>query len=352
MKPIVLYGMPRPQGGANTESAATCLLWRSMGIPVTILPAGPEPPDNPWPARLAAAGCKIMPEIKPDDLVRQPWLFRSIVVDFACERAVRNWDRLACMNCQLIHVPCHCFTMHHEEEAFRHRPPTVVMFQSEYQRWCLSLQYAAWGVPEERQRLIHGAFDPSAFPFDPRPHIAGTPFRVGRLARDVPAKWPPKLWKIIDAASEQIPLQGDCMGWADHLIPHSGKPPVNVFTRLPGSMPTSEYLANLHALLCVNEPDLPENWPRIGLEAMSAGVPIIADNVGGWREMIVHGETGLLCDSSAEAVAALVELAREEAFRMKLVTQARESLATLADPKIIGRAWQKIFCELSGNCSC
>jgi glycosyltransferase involved in cell wall biosynthesis len=80
---------------------------------------------------------------------------------------------------------------------------------------------------------------------------------------------------------------------------------------------------------------------------MAAGVPIIADNRGGWRELIQHGETGLLCDSSAEAAAAIVELANEEGFRMKLIDNARKSMATLADPQAIGASWVRIFRNLS-----
>ena len=44
MKTIVVLGCGRPVGGGNVENAATCLLWRSLGIPVTIIPASPQAP--------------------------------------------------------------------------------------------------------------------------------------------------------------------------------------------------------------------------------------------------------------------------------------------------------------------
>ena len=43
-----------------------------------------------------------------------------------------------------------------------------------------------------------------------------------------------------------------------------------------------------------------ENWPRAGLEAMAAGVPIVAQNDWGWREMIEHGVTGFLGGDDCE----------------------------------------------------
>jgi len=37
-----------------------------------------------------------------------------------------------------------------------------------------------------------------------------------------------------------------------------------------------------------------EGFPRSILEAMRAGLPVIASNVGGVREAVIHGKTGLL----------------------------------------------------------
>jgi glycosyltransferase involved in cell wall biosynthesis len=89
-----------------------------------------------------------------------------------------------------------------------------------------------------------------------------------------------------------------------------------------------------------------ENWPRIGLECMAAGVPIIADARGGWLEMLEHNKTGILADSPEEASAALVLLATDETFRLWVADQARGSLGTLADPKVLGEQWRNLFSAL------
>jgi glycosyltransferase involved in cell wall biosynthesis len=348
---VVLFGCPRTEGGANTEAGHTALLWRSMGIPVTVLPTAQEPPENPWPKMLADAGCVVKPEIKPDNLVRQPWLFRSIIVDFACERAVRQWNKLARMGCRLIHCPTHCFTQPWEHDAFRHRPPTVVVFESRFQRDCLSLQYSSYGVPESRMVVIHGAFNQDAFPFAPRAHGPREPFAVGRLARPVEAKWPRRLVDILIKAGEHspVPIEGDLMGWTPSMEKFSGKLPAWIYARGPCSLPVPEYLSGLHAMLAVG--DCYENWSRVVLEAFAVGVPVIADRRGGLREQIVHGETGFLCDTVEEAAEAIVRLACDEKLRLRIARQARGSLATLANPQTIGHAWGKVFCELSGKCS-
>lgn len=43
-------------------------------------------------------------------------------------------------------------------------------------------------------------------------------------------------------------------------------------------------------------PSEKESFGLVALEAMACGVPVVATNVGGLPEVIVHGETGFLCD--------------------------------------------------------
>lgn len=87
-----------------------------------------------------------------------------------------------------------------------------------------------------------------------------------------------------------------------------------------------------------------ENWPRIGLEAMSTGVPVIAENQWGWREMIVHGETGFLANNDQEYAYYAGYLAMNEDARQKIIKNARERLVEeLAKPEVIRTGWQRVF---------
>ncbi len=43
-------------------------------------------------------------------------------------------------------------------------------------------------------------------------------------------------------------------------------------------------------------PSLEDNCPMVVIEAMAAGVPVVAAKVGGVPELVTHGVTGLLCD--------------------------------------------------------
>jgi hypothetical protein len=63
------------------------------------------------------------------------------------------------------------------------------------------------------------------------------------------------------------------------------------------------------------------------LLAMSAGVPVVASNVGGLPEIIRHGENGLLVDNAPESIAAaLRQLLDNPAFARRIGDAARRTV--------------------------
>ena len=63
------------------------------------------------------------------------------------------------------------------------------------------------------------------------------------------------------------------------------------------------------------------------LLAMSAGVPVVASDVGGLPEIIRHGENGLLVDNTPQAIAAAVRLLLDDpAFARRLGDAARRTV--------------------------
>jgi len=67
-------------------------------------------------------------------------------------------------------------------------------------------------------------------------------------------------------------------------------------------------------------PSLKEGFPRTAIEAMAAGKPIIATNVGGTSEAIVDGETGILVPAKNIEVmtSTILKLARDKNLQNKL----------------------------------
>ena len=95
-------------------------------------------------------------------------------------------------------------------------------------------------------------------------------------------------------------------------------------------------------------PSLEDNCPMVVLEAMAAGVPVVASGVGGVPDLVEDGNTGLLCDphrpsTITQAVDALLgnpNLAESIARKAKARARAR------FHPKTIAERHLKIYQEV------
>ena len=75
-------------------------------------------------------------------------------------------------------------------------------------------------------------------------------------------------------------------------------------------------------------PSIYEGLPTVLLEAMSCGLPVVATNIGGIREVISSGENGILFSpgSPKEMADAIIKLLNDESLRIKLGSNARETI--------------------------
>jgi len=105
-----------------------------------------------------------------------------------------------------------------------------------------------------------------------------------------------------------------------------------------------EHIANCDALVL---PSYAEGLPRTVLEAMSMGKPVIATDVVGCRDLVVDGETGLLCEArDAEALANAIRdfLLLSPQARGAMGTAGRERVVTqFADARVL--AQYDDFCQ-------
>jgi len=56
------------------------------------------------------------------------------------------------------------------------------------------------------------------------------------------------------------------------------------------------------------QPSTREGLPIVGIEAMALGIPIVASNVPGWRDLLSNKDTGFLCDNIEEYIDYIEEL--------------------------------------------
>jgi len=341
---LFFFGYPKDIGGASTEAYHTLKLFRQHGLDVTCVPTW-GPVDGDWEVRLAKLGCKSL-ETSPELAPSIEGLAGGVILASCNTRFAAEAYRFREIGCKIIWQNCMCWpfpqmVLDHQ----RHGCFDRYVFHSKYQRDQLVPQLRKYGYRDEQGFLIRGAFFPGGFRYAPVQHIAGETFLIGRLSRRGIDKFPADLWKQYRRIPH--PIWVSIMGWSDEVEDKCGPPPIWAEVFAERAKGTHEFLSSLHAFVpgfgaCA------ENWPRVGLEAMAIGVPLVVEDQGGWREMVRDGQTGWLCQTPEEMAFRVAQLAYNETERLEMAYQARRALDDeLAPPDAIWAGWKRLFDSLS-----
>lgn len=90
------------------------------------------------------------------------------------------------------------------------------------------------------------------------------------------------------------------------------------------SLSVPDYLSGISVLIHKTQSDIAETWCRTVTEAMFAGVPVVAEKIGGIREQIVHGKTGFLCNTADDFTDYIEALYYKEDLYREISRNARE----------------------------
>ena len=95
-----------------------------------------------------------------------------------------------------------------------------------------------------------------------------------------------------------------------------------------------------------------QGCPNAVLEALAAGVPVVANDSGGTRELIVDGRTGLLLGDRAPATiaAAVLRLLRDPALARTLADAGRAHVSHDFTMVAMADSYQTLFTEVAGSC--
>lgn len=343
---VFVLGYPSYFGGADTELWHTLRLWRGSGLDVVVVPTWHASPEHR--ARLDAIGVPTFVGGAPGGLREVPGLEGAVVVGFCNAGFLRAADDLRDLGCRLVWVNCMTWAFDAELAHYQRRGAfDAYVFQSAFQQGQLAPVYAAHGATSRQFHLIRGALCCDEFPFSPRSHRPAEPFVMGRLARDDLDKWSSNLWPIYSSVS-YASKRARVMAWSPRVTGKCGAPPSWAEALSANAETAAQFLSTLHCLFPING-GARENWPRAGLEAMASGVPIVAQNEWGWREMIDHGVTGFLGSDDRELAHFAAMLANDEKLRLRIALNARDRLETaLAEPCQLWARWHALFAALGG----
>jgi len=98
-------------------------------------------------------------------------------------------------------------------------------------------------------------------------------------------------------------------------------------------------------------PSLEDNCPMVVLEAMAAGLPVVAANVGGVPDLIEENQTGLFCDPlSSSSISAAVERALSDASgAAEMARRAKVEARARFHPDAIARRHMEIYREVASR---
>lgn len=203
-----------------------------------------------------------------------------------------------------------------EHEVFSTATKIVVTTQAMKER--IRAQY---DIDQERIAIIPNFVLSDQFIPTDFPSILNRLCFVGRL---VPQKNVHNLIRACKGLDIELVIVGDGPQ-RDELEAFSNE--INVSTTFLGNRPHSELPEILRMSTIFLLVSHYEGHPKTLLEAMSCGLPVIGANSPGIREVIQHGETGLLCDPHPASIREAIErLLQDRQLSKKLGRNARKHI--------------------------
>jgi|GEM_PF-68378 len=209
----------------------------------------------------------------------------------------------------------------------------------------------------ERARLLHGeGIDLDQYPYTPLPthhDDAFTFLLIGRMlwdkgvgeyveaARQLRARYPHARFCLLGPTGVHNPeaiLREEVRAWESE----------GVIEYLDQTQDVRPFIAGAD---CVVLPSYREGVPRTLMEACAMGRPVVATDVPGCRDVIVHGENGLLCDArnAASLAQALAQMLQMDALaRCAMGVRGRQKMAQEFDERHVIQRYREEVHQITG----
>jgi glycosyltransferase involved in cell wall biosynthesis len=198
-------------------------------------------------------------------------------------------------------------------------------------------------IPPDRVRTIYCGVPTPASPNStpPDPDLIAA---VGRFA-------PEKGFDLLLEAVERVPqcrlvLIGDGLE-LEHLIDQAARLGIKHRVTFAGWLDGSWVNQFKPSLLVV--PSRREAAPLVIMEAMQAGIPVVATDVGGISELVSHDETGLLVEVAnvRELAEAITSLLTDPQRREQMGRRAARRAASDFAAEKTARQYEHLYCEVA-----
>jgi glycosyltransferase involved in cell wall biosynthesis len=179
------------------------------------------------------------------------------------------------------------------------------------------------GVPRGKIAVIPNAIDPDAFARSTVPDADPRPYPIGFIGRLDPVKRVPWLLDELHALNVTRPGTATLHVFGDgpereRIVRRMQELKLDGVVKLHGAISRpQEALVQIGLLVLRSEA---EGFGLVLIEAMAAGVPVVASDVAGIRDVVRDGETGMLVSfaSHEEMVTTLRRVIEDAALRRRL----------------------------------
>ena len=178
------------------------------------------------------------------------------------------------------------------------------------------------------------------------------PGSIGRHSRDTLLKFPEDFFGVVEGISD-IELEVMVLGSPEslmRLVQTNQNSLKHHYWMLPfGSMRVEHFLQWPEVYWYQTSNQFAETCPMNILEAMAAGIPVVAEAKGGISSLINDGETGILCTTQQEFQEAILRLLQDAGECTRIASNAKDWVRDHASIEHYSERFMKTVAELLGS---
>jgi glycosyltransferase involved in cell wall biosynthesis len=218
---------------------------------------------------------------------------------------------------------------------------TPVPHVAEVQRYCFpsrsSARLSGKAVPKRKQVVITNPVGDEFFRVIRRNDDA---FRLGRHSRGTPGKFSAdffELFEQIDVPDLQVLSLGHTPEMSEWLAEHAFALRHTYWLLTANTVDVGKFLSSLDLYVYKTHPAFRETCPVCILESLASGIPVVGEARGGIADLIVDGETGVLCRTQKDYKHAVEALYADPARRRRYSRAARQWARDHASLAVFGQ---------------
>jgi Glycosyl transferases group 1 len=337
--PLFVYGFPSLYGGAGTELDHQILLWQSLGAQVHLIPSDGDYIDNPLLPHLMER--RVVIHELHDFSAIEP---NAPVFGFCSLTFLENIDSIRSRSTNTVFVNCMTWLFDLERKRMAEGKIRTFLYQNEDVLETNSPVLRALNPGAATNFLTFKPFfDKSRFPFHGR--RSDEYFGCGRISRQDADKYASNTLLIYEYFVAPKLKRGLFLGFDEQSQEKIGEP-YDWIRTAADQTECSQQEFYRHCEIVLQPSDTTENWPRVGLEAMSSGSVLIVDNRGGWQRQIEHGVTGWLCNDERDFIYYASKMAYEPELRDQIALRAKDRVDDLAGTAASRESWLEVFAQI------